>query len=130
MGDLSPNFSRNEFACKGKNCCDGSAPISPILTRGLEELRYLVTYKLKKDTPLIINSGFRCNRHNKAEGCAANSQHTLGTGADVRTPAGMTDDEFAELAERVEVFSNGGIGIYNGRIHVDVRRQEVRWDNR
>ena len=125
------HFSQNEFACKGSNCCGNSAPISKRLVLGLEALRGLI------GRPLTINSGFRCVRHNTEVGGAPLSQHVLGTAADVRTPAGVTDKEFyaAACSLRVEgktVF--GAVGIYNGRIHVDVRETEgglqVTWDNR
>ena len=35
MGDLSKNFNRSEFACKGKNCCGHSAAVHPDLVDAL-----------------------------------------------------------------------------------------------
>jgi uncharacterized protein YcbK (DUF882 family) len=94
------------------------------LVQGLEELRRIV----KK--PLVIKSGFRCNVHNARVGGVDGSVHTLGIAADVETPAGVTDEQFAKMAERVRVFRDGGIGIYDGRIHVDTRGEKARWDVR
>ncbi len=37
--------------------------------------------------PIIVDSGFRCTRLNKAVGGARNSQHTTGEAADIRTLA-------------------------------------------
>lgn len=130
MGDLSKHFSRWEFKCKGENCCGGSAPVEFHLLVGLEELRERVSGILGKDTPLSINSGFRCVKHNKRVGGAENSQHLYGTATDIKTPEGLTDDRFALIAGSVFAFARGGVGIYNGRIHVDVRGTKARWDKR
>ena len=56
MGDLSKNFNRSEFACKGKNCCGHSAAVHPDLVDALQALRDRI------GKPLSITSGFRCNR--------------------------------------------------------------------
>jgi zinc D-Ala-D-Ala carboxypeptidase len=122
MGDLTKDFSRAEFACKGQNCCGASAPVDPRLVAGLQELRE------KTGTMLVISSGFRCRRHNAEVGGEAESQHTLGMAADVLCPSGWTSERLARMAEMVEVFRRGGIGIYPGRIHVDVREDgPARW---
>ena len=93
MGDLSRNFSRSEFACKGEHCCGHSAPVMPELVAGLQALRARV------GLPLSISSGFRCHTHNATIGGASDSQHTLGTAADVRCPEGFTPKSLAQLAE-------------------------------
>ena len=121
MGDISTHFSRSEFACKGKNCCGGAGTVTKELINGLEELRK------KVGKPLCITSGFRCVVHNKRVGGAPNSQHIYGTAADVRVPQGVTPKRLAELAEEIDVFRNGGIGIYPTFVHVDVRTQKARW---
>ena len=121
---LTKYFSYAEFACKGVGCCGETAVADSKLIAGLEQLR-----KLAK-SPLIINSGFRCKTHNARIGGASNSVHTYGMAADVKTPVGMSDEQFYKLAEKVKVFRDGGMGIYNGRIHVDVRGTKARWDKR
>jgi len=45
----------------------------------------------------------------------------------VATPKGLTDKRFAEIAEKVPSFRDGGIGLYLGRIHVDIRKGRARW---
>ena len=113
MGDLSKNFNRSEFACKGKNCCGHSAAIHPDLVDAL---------------PLSITSGFRCNRHNKAVGGAEQSFHTLGMAADVSCPAGVSPEELAVIAEEIPLFREGGIGVYASWVHLDVRQSgKARW---
>lgn len=130
MGDMTKNFSRSEFACNGDNCCGHSSPISPELVQNIQFLRDKVSTRLGRDTPLSINSGFRCKRHNARVGGASESYHTYGIAADIATPRGLTDVEFYELAQTVPAFRDGGCGIYDGRIHVDVRNGTARWDNR
>lgn len=122
MGDVSRNFNRQEFACRGKNCCGNSAPIHPDLVTGLQELRD------KAGVPLEISSGFRCRHHNKDIGGAKNSLHTLGLAADVSCPAELNALAMADIAESIKVFREGGIGIYKSWIHVDVRTTgKARW---
>lgn len=123
MGDLTLNFNRAEFACKGNgNCCGGSAPISMELATALQTLRD------KAGLPLTINSGFRCVKHNAAVGGAKHSQHLYGTAADVALPQGFSPVQFAALADSLNKFD--GLGIYDWGLHVDVRGTKARWDYR
>lgn len=122
MGDLSKNFNRNEFACRCTRSCGGSAPVDPRLVAGLQALRDMV------GKPLTISSGFRCKRHNRAIGGAKDSLHTVAMAADVLVPEGWTPGAFAELAESIDVFRTGGIGVYPTWVHVDVRTTgPARW---
>jgi len=122
MGDLTKDFNRSEFACRGTNCCGGSAPVHPVLVWGLQELRD------KAGVPLTLSSGFRCVRHNERVGGERQSQHTLGLAADVLVPEGWSAERLAELAESVPVFHEGGIGIYPTWVHVDARTTgKARW---
>ena len=78
MGDLTRNFSLSEFKSK-----DGAGtPLSLIcniseLAENLQALRDAV------DKPIIINSGYRSPKHNKAVGGSPNSQHLKGKAADI-----------------------------------------------
>lgn len=121
MGDLTKNFNRAEFACKGQNCCGNSAPVSVRLVHAIQALRD------KLGVPLTINSGFRCVKHNKAVGGAASSQHLYGTAADIKAK-GITPAELFGIAEQLGLFD--GIGLYDWGIHVDVRGVKARWDYR
>ena len=124
MGDLSRNFSRSEFACKGTNCCGHSAPIQPELISALQALRDQL------NLPLSITSCFRCNRHNESVGGATRSFHTLGMAADVACPDGLTAEDLAQAAEAIAAFQQGGIGIYPSWVHLDVRTTgKARWRN-
>ncbi len=63
---------------------------------------------------IVINSGHRCPKHNKAVGGASKSQH-LKIAADCRI-SGDEQDTFIKLAK-----ANGftGIGRYNTFVHID-----------
>ena len=118
-GDLSPHFSKKEFAC---GCgCGFDTPVPELIDK-LEALRGLCDNR-----PLKINSACRCTNHNKAVGGAAHSQHLLGKAADVKLVTGMTVDEMAKKAEEAGF---NGIGKYNWGVHVDVRSTPSRWDYR
>ena len=117
---MTKDFSRAEFACKGENCCGGSAPATTELVAALQRLRDLI------DRPIEITSGFRCNRHNAGIGGAPGSYHSLGMAADIFC-RGMPPEELAEAAEQIDAFRCGGIGIYRAWVHVDTRDGRARW---
>ncbi len=113
-GMLSKNFNRSEFACK--HC--GQVIVSPELVRKLQELRD------RLGRPVTITSGYRCQVHNRAVGGASQSQHMLGTAADI-VVSGMTPAQVAQVAEGIGF---GGIGRYKTFTHVDVRAGKARWN--
>ena len=130
---LSNNFYRDEFECQGKNCCGGSAPISDLLVHVLQDARD------KMGRRLVVNSGFRCFKHNRSIGSKDTSQHPRGTAADIALVPGMTVDKMAEFFQEslLEVMDYsewedcGGLGLYDWGVHVDVRdARPARWDNR
>ena len=116
---LTANFRRSEFACKGLACCGGTAAIAPEFVEMLQRLRDLV------GKPIVVNSGFRCLKHNRAVGSNDTSQHPLGLAADLAIPVGMTADQLAAVAESLGLF--GGIGIYPTWVHVDIGPAGRRW---
>lgn len=128
MGDLSKHFSRHEFRCRGVGCCGGSGAVDERLIVALEELwrRCCVETGVHR-VSVMVNSGFRCERHNREVGGSENSEHCVGHAADIRCDA-MSAVVMADLAERVEGFREGGVGRYDDFVHVDVRRSgPARW---
>jgi zinc D-Ala-D-Ala carboxypeptidase len=122
MGDLSDHFSRHEFTCRGTNCCGGSSAVDDRLIQALE------AFRAKVRVPLRISSGFRCLVHNREIGSTDASQHPRGYAADIRIIGGMTIQKMADVAESIEAFREGGIGLYETFIHVDVRKDgPARW---
>lgn len=114
---VSTNFTVNEFACS-----DGSDPIfiSDELVTVLQKIR---TYFGK---PVTINSGFRTATKNKAVGGAAYSMHLYGMAADI-VVKGISSKTVAAYAEKL-LPNKGGIGIYDGFTHIDVRKTKSRWN--
>jgi peptidase M15-like protein len=117
MGDLSPHFSKREFAC---HCC-GALQIKMRLIDALEKLRAL------SGKAIVIHDGYRCRGHNQEVGGVTDSEHTRGLAADVEIP-GLSLEEMYELALQVPEFARGGVGVYDGGfLHVDVRLHPSRW---
>jgi uncharacterized protein YcbK (DUF882 family) len=84
---IAEHFNLIEFQCP---CCH-KVLLNPLLVSRLEILRQ----KISK--PIIINSGFRCQKHNEEVGGVANSKHRLGQAADVRVIE-SEQSEFCETA--------------------------------
>ncbi len=115
---LSTNFLVKEFACK-----DGSDKIL------VDSELVLVLQKIRDHfgKGVTINSAYRNASYNKKIGGVSNSQHTKGTAADI-VVSGVSPENVANFAEYI-MDSKGGIGLYNGFVHVDVRTKRSRWTN-
>lgn len=114
---LSTNFKVKEFACT-----DGSDPIfiDSELVTVLQEIR---THFGK---PVTITSAYRTPGKNKAVGGQTYSQHLYGKAADIKVKD-IAPKKVAAYAEKL-MPKNGGIGIYNTFVHVDVRSTKSRWN--
>ena len=72
-------FKEKEFACK---CCGQLPPLARENVKALvSEVLDPVREKLGK--PVVVNSGYRCEKHNKDVGGVRNSQHLRGEAADI-----------------------------------------------
>ena len=113
---LSDHFKVKEFACH-----DGTDTVfvSDALVQVLEQIRRHF------GKPVNINSGYRTEAHNKANGGAAYSQHKYGMAADISIQ-GVTPGQIAAYAETL-LTGTGGSGIYKSFCHVDVRKAKSRW---
>jgi len=113
---LSKHFSRSEFACK---CGCGGDTVDHALIEVLEDVRGYF------NAPIVINSGYRCVNHNAAIGGSPASQHTKGKAADFRV-IGVAEEEVVSYLESIHP-NEYGVGIYQGRLHIDVRKERARW---
>lgn len=115
---LTANFKVREFACH-----DGSDTIfiSTDLAKVLQQIRGHF------GRPVTINSAYRTEVHNRAEGGSPTSQHKYGLAADI-VVQGVVPKEVAKYAETL-LASKGGIGLYDWGVHVDVRAKRSRWDS-
>jgi hypothetical protein len=107
--NVSNNFKASEFFCKCNLCQD------QIIHATLIHRMQLLRDKIAR--PIVINSAFRCPRHNKDVGGAPKSQHLLGRAVDIIV-GGMLPIEIARIAYRLG-FS--GIGVATNFTHLDVR---------
>lgn len=121
MGNLSTHFDASEFRCK---CGCGQGNPSKLLIERLEKLHTLMNAKA-----IIINSGYRCPKHDRSVGGSGKGAHTRNIAADivVKKQDGTlyTAEDIAEAAERIGF---GGIGMMRDACHVDTRDKET-YDN-
>lgn len=76
------------------------------------------------DSPVTVNSGFRCKSYNKRVGGATHSRHIQGDAADI-TIRSVLPSEVHKKA--LELNPNGGVGSYRTFTHVDTRGHKARW---
>ncbi len=109
--------TRDEFSCP---CC-GRNETSQIFADRLNECRN------SAGVPFRINSGYRCEDHNREVGGSINSAHTYGQAADIEV------DTSQERFLIIQSLINAGftrIGVYRAWIHVDQaedRADMVMW---
>jgi uncharacterized protein YcbK (DUF882 family) len=122
---LTNNFSLAEFACN-----DGTpVPVEfygnvQELAENLQALRDYIG-----EPVLITGSGYRTPSHNKKVGGAKNSQHLTASGADINA-RGYKPKQLAIVIEKLikaGKMKQGGIGVYNGFVHYDIRGTKARW---
>lgn len=113
-------FQRREFACKCGKC--GGYPVEP----SMDLLEVLDNIREHFGAPVIVNSGIRCETHNKNVGGASKSQHLYGTAADISV-TGVSPSKVADYAETL-LPNTGGIGRYGTFTHVDTRKTKSRWN--
>jgi hypothetical protein len=125
-------------------CRQGDWPILANSIEAQNHLRRLVAVALEPvrelwGAPLFCVSGYRSPQHNARVGGAMQSQHMMGRAADI-TPVGInwpalregrgTEKDAARLRDFVALVEHhlgkelegiGGIGLYPGFVHVDIR---------
>ena len=74
--------------------------------------------------PDEVNCGYRCKEHNAEVGGEENSQHLLGTAADIDT------SNVEELAQKFEELKADGVGRYSNFVHIDTRSGRIGDDYR
>ncbi len=110
-------FTQDEFKCP---CC-GMVNVSAWLIHQLNRVRELY------GKPMIVNSGCRCRNHNSHVGGSANSEHLIGTAADIKCD--NSHDRYLLIKYAIQVgFTR--IGVSKNFIHLGVSTQhpgEVLW---
>ena len=117
---ISKNFTREEFACK---CGCGQDTVDVELVGILQTLRQHFSQ------PITITSGNRCEAYNAKIGGAKGSLHLTGRAADIVVANVEPEDVYNALDRYLG--NRGGLGVYNGWIHIDTRTtKKARWDKR
>jgi uncharacterized protein YcbK (DUF882 family) len=124
---MTKNFKKSEFDCK---CgCDMPVDVLANITKLASQLQYI---RDNVALPITINSGYRCEAHNKSVGGSENSQHLLGKAADIvingLDPVLDTYDYLDDLMRTGEILQ-GGLGMYQTFTHYDIRNIKARWNN-
>lgn len=115
---LTKNFSKAELECP---CCQQIMMHQKLLVA-------LQSFRDDLDRPFRINSGYRCEEHNRKIGGAKNSKHVIGCAVDISIVNWEPDDihRLLYLATGYEQ-SPTGIGVYPTFIHFDVRDENTLW---
>lgn len=110
-------FQASEFKCKcGRAECPAPRVSDALLDR-LDRVRMRVGYAL------YVNSGVRCPYWNEREGGEKDSEHMIGTGADIRAESGR--EKFVLVnAALDEGFRRIGVG--KNFIHLGVSQQHAQ----
>src|SRR6202043_648400 len=97
---IGPHFSDAELCCRGTDCSAdglngcGVNGCQPALVEALEAFRTLA------GKPVVIDSAYRCEKHNAQAGGAGKSEHVEGLAADIRVD-GMTAAQLEAVARRI-----------------------------
>lgn len=113
---LNKYFKRSEFACR---CGCGTSTVDAELLQVITDVREHF------GSPVVINSGHRCAKHNSSVGGAKNSVHLTGKAADIRV-IGMSPGNVRRYLENTYP-DKYGIGGYATFTHIDVRDGKARW---
>lgn len=124
---ITEHFSREEFGSHdGAEVPDALLPNLRKLCAALEVVR------ARLDVPITIVSGYRSPSWNIKVGGAAKSEHCNATAADIAahplSPSQVRDVILGLIADKA--IPQGGVGIYAGWVHYDVRGVPARWDGR
>lgn len=106
MGDLSKNFSISEFEC---SCGCGYDQVELALVENLQQVR-------DSFGPMTINSGCRCNSHNRSLSGSPQSSHLRGLAVDIRSANNLSR---FNLIRSLLAVGFKRIGIAHEFIHVD-----------
>jgi len=107
MLKLTDDFAEHEFQCPCCGACDMDPDFMALLQHARDEF----------GQPLVVNSGFRCVRHNEEVGGAKGSFHLKGMAADIRCADSVERYRLVQIAIDLGL----SVGIKKGFVHVDNR---------
>ena len=109
-------FKEQELSCK---CC-GQLP--PFARENIEALVENVLDPLREryGKPIVVNSGYRCPKHNKEVGGAPRSQHMAGEATDIRPSEPIDLNRLRQLIIESRKFDQ--LIVYKNFLHVSWKR--------
>jgi len=119
------NFDIKEFACK-----DGTAVPEMYYGNVKELMENLQVLRDFFGKPIVINSGYRTEKHNAKVGGKSNSQHLFAKASDI-VVRGVSPLEVYRTIEKLiseKKMKQGGLGLYDRFVHYDVRGVRARWN--
>lgn len=121
---LTQNFNLIEFACK-----DGTQVPQKYICNVQELAHNLQVLRDEVGEPVKLNSGYRTPSYNKKVGGKPASQHLTASAADI-TVKSKSPKQLAAIIERLikeGKMRQGGLGLYPGFVHYDIRGTKARW---
>ncbi len=117
--------------------------VTPSIVWAIEHIAYVLDAVEDNSVPFSysrprkgveITSGYRTKSRNASEGGKDKSFHMDGVAADIKVYVRnrltgeilYAGDGLKQAAEMI-ISNNGGVGIYNTRVHIDVRGSRARW---
>jgi uncharacterized protein YcbK (DUF882 family) len=110
-----PNFTEEEIQCP---CCG-------CLVHNADAMLRLQTLRNLMDEPIIINSAYRCTKHNIEVGGGSRSQHLYGKAFDIDVHNKSTEERMVLVNEALTAGFTG-FGFYDNFLHIDTGEKR-RW---
>jgi len=121
----------NDFTLKEFECNDGTEVPEKYIENVKELAKNLQVLREEIGLPISINSSYRHPEYNKRIGGAKFSQHLTASASDI-VVRDMTPKKVAKTILKLiknGKMKEGGVGLYNGFVHYDIRGTKARWDN-
>ena len=111
---LSKNFKSTEFDCRCKRSDCKVTLVDEDMLQCIQRVRDAV------GKAIVVNSGYRCDAHNKSVGGASGSKHKSGLAVDLKCPKDIKLNDFAFICEQAGFH---GVLRYDGQgfVHCDMR---------
>tara|TARA_R110002126_G_scaffold282290_1_gene430571 strand:- start:1506 stop:1901 length:396 start_codon:yes stop_codon:yes gene_type:complete len=123
---LTTNFYLREFECN-----DGTAIPQKYVSNVKKLAENLQVLRDEIKQPIHINSSYRHPAYNKKIGGAKFSQHLTASASDI-TARDITPKKLSKTILKLikqGKMDKGGVGLYNGFVHYDIRGKKAMWDN-
>ena len=123
---LTTNFYLREFECN-----DGTDIPQKYVSNVKKLAENLQVLRDEIKQPIHINSSYRHPAYNKKIGGAKFSQHLTASASDI-TARDITPKKLSKTILKLikqGKMDKGGVGLYNGFVHYDIRGKKAMWDN-